>query len=337
MPINSHVDRRKLLKLGAAAAGGVLATPFISKFASAQGGLAGKTIGFSQSYVTTNWIKAQREGVIQTAKKYGLETIVTDANHQPTKQITDLEDLVTRRVDAIILSTYYSEAISPAVRHVNEAGIPLIVLSSALQPGVDYTVHLGTDTLATAKDAGDYYVKKLNGKGKVIQILGSPGSTVNQHRGEGWHSVIDKVPEIEVIGQVQADYDRAKALRGMEDMLQAHGHIDAVYTHSEDMAMGALQAVKEAGRLDEMFITGYDGVSPEILQDIMEGEIEGVWYYAPFGTEGVDAAAAVLRGEAVKKDYKFPSPFISKANVLDYYDPDTGKAKVASSRFQPGG
>ncbi len=328
------ISRRGVLRIGAAATAGALSTPFIARAGmAADKDVSGKTIGFSQSYVTTNWIKDQREGVIQGAKKYGLNTVITDANHSPAKQITDLEDLVTRGVDVILISTYFSEAIAPAVREINRAGIPIVVLSSNLTGDVDYTVHLGTDTLATAKKAGEYYVKRLNRKGKVIQIIGSPGSTVNQQRGEGWHDVIDKVPGIEVVGKVNADYDRAKALRGMEDMLQAHSHIDAVYTHSEDMAMGALQAVEEANRLKEMWITGYDGVSPEILKDIYEGKIAGVWYYAPFGTESVDAAVAILRGENVKKDYLFSSPFIGKDNIGEFYDEKTGKAKIVRSQF----
>ncbi|MGB7602821.1 MAG: substrate-binding domain-containing protein, partial [Candidatus Sulfotelmatobacter sp.] len=268
------LNRRRLLASAAAGLGAALCPPWLMGLAHAgQSPVAGKTIGFTQSYVTTQWIREQREGVVETAEKYGIKTVVLDAAGRPAKQISGIEDLVTRHVDAILISTYFSEAITPAVREANQAGIPIIVLSSGLSGNVDWACHLSVDTLASARTAGQYFVDRLKGRGNVIQIEGSPGSTVNRNRGKGWHEVIDKVPGIKVIGQVMAEYDRAKALKGMEDMLQAHPKIDAVYAHSEDMALGAIQAIKEAGRQKEMFVTGYDGVIPETLKAIYDGDL----------------------------------------------------------------
>ena len=168
-----------------------------------------------------------------------------DAQSRADKQVTDIEDLITRKVDVILISTYFTEAIAPAVREVNRANIPIIVLSSALVGGVDWSVLLSVDTVASARTAGEYFVKRLNGTGNVVQIDGSPGSTVNQDRGKGWHEVVDKVTGIKVVGHIMADYDRAKALKGLEDILQANTKVDGVYTHSGPMAMGAIQAVRE--------------------------------------------------------------------------------------------
>jgi len=325
------LSRRSLLQAGAAGLAGI-SMPFVARGARAS--VEGKTIGFTQSFVTTEWIRQQREGVLETAEKFGLETIVLDAANRPAKQISDIEDLVVRNVDAILISTYFSEAISPAVREANRAGIPVIVLSSGLVGDVDWTVQLTVDTYASAKTSGEYFVKRLNGKGKVVQIEGSPGSTVNQNRGKGWHDVVDKEPRIEIVGHVMADYDRAKALKGMEDMLQANAKIDGVYAHSEDMALGAIQAIRESGRASEMFVTGYDGVAAETLKAIHEGELAMVMSYHPFGVEGVEAAVRVLENKPTPKNISFPAPMIDKQNVLDYYDPETGKARLAPSRLQ---
>ena len=327
-----EINRRRLLQAGAVGIVG-LATPWLARSASAQPALAGKTIGFSQSFVTTEWIREQRQGVLDTAQKLGLQTVVLDAANHPAKQISDIEDLVTRRVDAILISTYFAEAIAPAVREANRANIPLIVLSSSLVGDVDWTVQLSVDTLASARTAGEYFVKRLHGTGNVVQIEGSPGSTVNQKRGIGWHEVVDKVPGIKVVGRIMADYDRAKALKGMEDMLQAHARIDGVYTHSEDMALGAIQAVREAGRASGTFVTGYDGVASETLKAIYDGELAMVMSYHPFGVEGVEAAARVLQNKPTPKTIAFAAPMIDRNNVMDYYDPATGKAKLAPSRL----
>lgn len=332
MKARNDIHRRRVLQLGSAGLGGAIAMPWIARPAAAQSA-AGKTLGFSQSFVTTEWIRQQREGVLQTAQKLGMKTVVLDAANRSAKQISDIEDLVTRRVDAILISTYFSEAITPAIREANRAKIPIIVLSSGLSGDADWAVHLTVDTLASARTAGEYFVKKLGGQGNVVQIEGSPGSTVNQNRGKGWHEVVDKVPGIKLVGRVMADYDRAKALKGMEDMLQANAKIDAVYTHSEDMALGAIQAVRESGRAKNMFVTGYDGVANETLKAIYGGELDMVMSYHPFGVEAVEAAARVLEGKPTPKTILFSAPMINKANVEDYYDPATGKAKLAPSRF----
>jgi ribose transport system substrate-binding protein len=332
-PSNPDRERRRVLKLGALGAGSVALSPWLSTLAHAQSPVAGKTIGFSQSYVTTEWIREQRQGVLATASKFGLKTVVLDAANSPAKQVSDLEDLITQQVDAILISTYFAEAITPAVREIDRSGIPLIVLSSGLVGDVKWNVYLSVDTLASARTAGQYFVDRLKGTGNVVQIEGSPGSTVNQARGRGWHEVVDKNPGIKVVGHIMADYDRAKALKGMEDVLQANPKIDGVYAHSEDMALGAIQAIHEAGREKEMFVTGYDGVAAETLKSIYDGSLAMVMSYHPFGVESVEAAVRVLEKKPIPNTIAFAAPMISKQNVLDYYDPSTGKTKLAPSRL----
>src|SRR5215210_1525443 len=142
----TFVDRRSLLRMGAATAVGLSGLPFIQRTAWAETGVEGKTIGFSMSFSNTEWIKQQYAGVLESAKKYNLKTVIYDANDQPTKQIRDLEDLVVRNVDAILISTYYAEAIRPAIKEINGAGIPIIVLSSPLAGDAQFACHLAADT-----------------------------------------------------------------------------------------------------------------------------------------------------------------------------------------------
>jgi ribose transport system substrate-binding protein len=136
-----------------------------------------------------------------------------------------------------------------------------------------------------------------------------------------------------MVGHVMADYDRVKALKGMEDMLQGHDKIDGVYTHSEDMALGAVQAVREAGRAKEMFVTGYDGVATETLRTIYNGQLAMVMSYHPFGVEAVEVAARVFQGKPTPKKIVFATPMIDKSNVTNYYDPATDTVKVGPSRL----
>src|SRR3546814_15848750 len=111
------------------------------------------------SFSNTEWIRQQYNGVVETAKAYGLETVIYDANDQPTKQVRDLEDLVVRYADVILISTYYAEAIRPAVEDINRAGLPLIMTSYPLAEGGDVACHLAADTPGPARPAGQLYAE----------------------------------------------------------------------------------------------------------------------------------------------------------------------------------
>lgn len=334
--MHDQLSRREFLQVGSGALGGLMLAGWGRPAgAAAASDVAGKTIGFSMSWTTTEWVVQQHQGVTQMAAKYGMKVISFDAGDNPAKEVTNLEDLVTRKVDVIIISTYYAEAITPAIRTINSAGIPLVVLSSSLATGTNFNSHLSVDTLATAREAGRLYVKRLGGKGKVVQIEGKPGSVVNQMRGKGFREVIDKEKGIEVVAHVVANYERGQALRVMEDVLRSQRKIDAVYCHNNEMALGAIRAAKEAGRAKEMWFTGYDGLTVEELQAIYNGDLYGCFYYLPFGAEGVEVAVRILRGQKVPKEIVYPSPFMSKENITDWYDPATKTRKPAVPRPIP--
>jgi len=156
---------------------------------------------------------------------------------------------------------------------------------------------------------------------------------VNQLRGKGFREVVDKEKDIKVIAHVIANYERVQALKAMEDILQAHRNIDVVYCHNDDMALGAMQAFREAGRKGEAKIYGVDGIQAEALQAILDGEMTGTWLYLPLGSEGVELAVHILSGQKVPRKLVVPSPMIHKGNVLEYYDPTAKKRKVASVKL----
>jgi len=322
--------RRGLLKGGVAGLT-LIAAPYV-RTSNAQS-LAGKKIGYSMSFSTIEWLVAQRRGVTETAQKMKFELSVADAADKPTKQVQDLEDFITRRMDAIIVSTYYAEAIAPAIKEINTAGIPLVVLSSSLVGGADWTCRLAADNLATARRAGKYYVEKLGANAKVVHIEGKTGSVVNQERSKGWREEIDKAG-VQVVGHAVANYERSQALRKMEDFLQAQRQIDAVYCNNDDMALGALQAAKEAGRNKGMLITGYDGIQPQVMAAIYAGDLHGTWQYTPMGIEGVEVAAKILQGQKVPKEILFQSPFITKENVTEIWDPQSNQMKPFPSQLK---
>ena len=325
----TNISRRKVLKSSA-----ILAAPFIARFSRAAGPMAGKRMGYSMSFATVEWLVMQRRGVQEAADAAGFDLVFSDARDNPAKQVRDLEDMVTQKCDVILISTYYAEAITPAVKMINDAGIPVVVLSSSLAGDASWTCHLSTDTLGTARAAGEYFVKNLGGKGRVVQIEGKPGSLVNQARGKGWAEVIAKNPGIEIVKHVVANYERMQALRHMEDILQSTRDISAVYCHNDEMALGAIKAIKEAGREQELWLTGYDGIQLDALEAIHKGALRATWQYLPFGTEAVDAAVRILQGMKVPREIVFPSPLITQDNVADFYDAKQRKVKPFKSQLR---
>jgi ribose transport system substrate-binding protein len=322
-------SRRDALKSSA-----LLAAPFIARYSRAAGPMAGKRMGYSMSFATIEWLVTQRRGVEEAAQAAGFELVFADARDNPAKQVRDLEDMVTRKCDVILISTYYAEAITPAVRMINEAGIPLVVLSSSIKGNISWTCHLSTDTLGTARAAGEYFVKTLGGKGRIVQIEGKPGSVVNQMRGSGWREVIARNPGIEIVKHVVANYERMQALRHMEDILRSTRDISAVYCHNDEMALGAIKAIKEAGRSKDIWLTGYDGIQQDALEAVHNGDLRATWQYLPFGSEAVDAAVKILQGVIVPKEIVFPSPLITRDNIGEFYDAKARKVKPFKSQLK---
>lgn len=322
-------SRRDALKSSA-----LLAAPFIARYSRAAGPMAGKRMGYSMSFATIEWLVTQRRGVEEAAQAAGFELVFADARDNPAKQVRDLEDMVTRKCDVILISTYYAEAITPAVRMINEAGIPLVVLSSSIKGNISWTCHLSTDTLGTARAAGEYFVKTLGGKGRIVQIEGKPGSVVNQMRGSGWREVIARNPGIEIVKHVVANYERMQALRHMEDILRSTRDISAVYCHNDEMALGAIKAIKEAGRSKDIWLTGYDGIQQDALEAVHNGNLRATWQYLPFGSEAVDAAVKILQGVKVPKEIVFPSPLITRDNIGEFYDATARKVKPFKSQLK---
>lgn len=326
-----HLSRRQLLASGATLVAAGVATPLTSFEALAQA-MKGKKLGYSQSFSTIEFLVKQRQGVIDTANKYGFEVSVVDANDRPAKQVSDLEDFITRKMDIILISTYYAEALTPAIKQINAAGIPIVMLSSSLAGDAQWTSRVAADNLTTARKAGELFVKKLNGKGNVVHIEGKTGSVVNQERTRGWREVIDK-SDIKVVGHGVANYERVQALRKMEDFLQANRKIDGVYCNNDDMALGAIQAIKEANRQGEMFVVGFDGVQPQVMAAINSGEMYGTYLNEPFGIPAVEVAVKILQGVKVPRDIFIDSPLITKENVTEFWDPATNKMKPSKSRL----
>ena len=183
----------------------------------------------------------------------------------------DVENLITKNPDAIIIDTCDSDAIVSSIEACNEAGIPVFTMDREANGG-DVISHIGYDAIKSGKLAGQFLVDSLGGKGKIVELQGIMGTNVAQQRSEGFNSVIAENPDMEIVACQVADFDRAKAMSVMENILQANPEIDGLYAANDEMLLGALEAMDAAGRTADIVKVGCDAID-----DTLEAIKDNVW------------------------------------------------------------
>ena len=249
------------------------------------------------------------------------EFIFTDAGGSNEKQIADVEDLISRGVDLIMMSPREAQALVPAVEAIKAAGIPLVVLDREIV-GEDYNVFIGGNNLQIGDELGKYTAANAPEGFKYLELEGIPGATPTIQRHEGFTAQIEG--SAERLDAQPANYDLAPAIPIMEDWLTKYkGEFQVIYAHNDPMILGAINVLKEAGyQPGEVFLVGVDG-QREAFEAIKEGWLQATAIYATGGALGLDMAVRVLKGESVPKRIITETPVITAENVDDFYDPDS--------------
>lgn len=284
----------------------------------------GYKIGMSIDTTSQAWRAGLVEDVTKEAEKHeDVELTVTDADGNTTKQISDVEDLITKGVDAILISPIESQPLTAVCKKAYDQGIHVIVLDRELE-GEDWTCFIGANNKDIGKAAGEFIKEYMteNGLTKLVEIQGTPGSSPCRDRAEPVDEVL-KGSDIEMIAQQPGNWVETDAIELTENLLQAHpeGEIDVIYAQCDVMALGAMKALKSAGR-DEIKIISIDG-QKEAYEAIKDGSMVGTFTYPFPGAEGVKTAIKLIDGGEVGKVINMPSELITKDNVDDVYDPDS--------------
>jgi ribose transport system substrate-binding protein len=260
-------------------------------------------IGFSQASSNS----AHRNTMTTRNQSYAAEKlkdvnlIVTNAEGKSAKQISDVESLMVQGMKVLMISAQDGAAIAPTIKQVMAAGIPVITLERSLDTPV--TLHVGPHNKPIGVLAGNFIKEKLGGKGNVVEIKGDPAVAPAVERHDGFAEAIAGT-EIKVIAETHADWDQEKALKFMEDTLQRFpaGQIQAVYTHNDNMAFGALRAIQAAGRDKEgILIVGIDGENAAI-RAVAKGDLAATFTYSTVAPEGVIAAHALATNDMAALD-----------------------------------
>lgn len=287
------------------------------------------TIGFSQVVMNHPFRVANVESLKAAAAALPDdvgELIVTDAQGDVNKEIANVESLIARGVDAIIISSLSGKAIYPAYREVAQAKIPLIIFASGApeEEGVPYVSYVATDEVAMGQRAADYIANKLEGKGNLVIIEGVVESTNSILRTQGFNPQIEKYwTGIKVVARQSGQWLRLPTTEVMTSILQANPDVNAVFAQNDEMALGAIDALTKAGKTQGVFVVGMDA-QKEALQAIKAGglfdmTIKNEWN----GTVALETAIKAVRGETVSPRVVLDVPMVNRFNIDQIYDPES--------------
>ena len=217
-------------------------------------------IGLSISTLNNPFFVALKEGAEEQANEMDATLTVADAQNDAAKQVNDVEDMIQKGMDLILINPTDSEAVGAAVQAANDAGIPVITVDRNAETG-DVVAHVASDNVAGGQLAGDYMVELVGEGQKVVELEGIPGASATRDRGQGFNEAIDG--KLEVVAKQSANFDRAEGLTVMENILQDNKDIVAVFAHNDEMALGAVQALEAAG-MSDVKVIGFDATDDAV-------------------------------------------------------------------------
>jgi ABC-type sugar transport system substrate-binding protein len=282
-------------------------------------------VGFSQMENNNPWRIAETNSIKEEAVRRGdkFELVVTDAQGQTSKQVSDVEDLIARRVDAIFLAPREFEGLAPALQAARQAKIPVFLIDreAAGTAGEDYVAFLGSNFIEQGRRAAEWLIKQTNGKAGIVELTGTAGSSVARDRSQGFLDAIQGHPEMKVIASQTGDFSRATGQKVMENIIQSKGkEITAVYAHNDEMALGAIQALKAAGMKpgQDVLVVSVDG-ERAALEAIINGEMNVTVESNPrFGPLAFDTLEKYLGKQGVPVRITLEDRFFDASNARQY-------------------
>lgn len=272
-------------------------------------------IGLSMNTQTNPFFVDVKDGVQKAADEHGIELFVTDAQDDPSIQMKDIENLITKDPDAIIIDPCDSDAIVASVEACNAAGIPVFTMDRQSNGG-EVIAHIGYDAIKSGRIAGQYLVDTLGGKGNVVEIQGIMGTNVAQDRSKGFNEVMKENPDMKIVATAVANFDRAQAMTVVENILQANPKIDGMYCANDEMLLGALEAVEAAGRKDEIVMIGCDAID-DTVEALKAKRVDATIAEPPFflGKAILNTAVEHLNGKTIEKNVILDNSLVTQENV----------------------
>ncbi|PIP00118.1 substrate-binding domain-containing protein [Pleomorphomonas carboxyditropha] len=290
-------------------------------------------VGFSNRTLNGPYFSALTEHIKNKGAAEGWTVITTDARADLNKQIADVEDMLARDLDYLILNPQDPAAGLRIVKEANAKKVPVIIIDSDLAIGADVITRIAPDNAKNNQLIGEYAVSQFGDTPiQVALISGNQGNLVGQTRSMNFfRGIIDgqlraaAKTNFSIVTQVWGGWDQQGGLKAMEDVLAAHPETNAVYTENDDMALGAVHALKAAGKLKDVKVYSYDG-NKNAYKSIIDGEMQATGENNPeiMAQMVVDTIKKYDAGEHQFPDYSLCPPLmVNKDNAEKVYNPDS--------------
>lgn len=274
-------------------------------------------IGFSQCTTADMWRKTM-DYEMQNELIYfpGLHLIIKDAQNSSTKQIADIQELLSEGIDLLIVSPNESEPLTGIVSEVYKKGIPVILIDRKIE-STDYSAFIGGNSYQIGKEAGKYAVKLLKGKGNIIEISGLEGSSPAKERHKGFVEEITKAPGIDITRSLSGEWEVAISEKVMNKYLEQDEPFDLVFAHNDVMALGAYKAYIRKFKQKNAFFIGVDGLPGAScgIQAVMDKKLDATLLYSTGGSLAISLAWDLLNNKPVTKENILNTLVIDSTNV----------------------
>ena len=291
--------------------------------------LHAQTIGVSIPAATHGWAGGLNFHAEQTkarleAANPGLKVVLVTAN-SASEQANDLEDLVAiHRMDALVILPFESAPLTGPVRNAKRRGVFVTVVDRGLsEPGI-HDVYVAGNNAEMGRVSGEYIKERLDGSGKIVVLRGMP-TVIDEQRFDGFMSALEG-SDVEVLDDQYANWNRDDGFTVMQDFLSRFSEIDAVWAQDDDIAIGVIQAVRQARRQEELFIVGGGGMK-DIVKRVMDGDeltpVDVLYPPSMISTAMELTALKLISDTPIEGEYILGSPLITRENAEDYYFPDS--------------
>jgi len=293
--------------------------------------LSGLTIGYCSPSLNAPFYVVLSQYIEVYAEAYGMTFVMADGQDDIIKQITSMEDLISSGVDVMILNPLDHKALVPAVNAASGSGVPVFIVDSQIDEAADFVTSVQASNEGNGWLIGEWTVNQLSHTDiHTALISGSQGNPVGQAKRLGFFEGYTETQlmtrgnsDLNILAQGWGNWTLLGGIEAMEDILSAHPEVNLLVAENDAMAMGAMKAIEESGKSDQVLIVGYDG-QKEVYELIREGRYGATALNSPkeLARLVVESVVRYKNGERLDKVIHTPAVLITKENVERYYDPE---------------
>jgi inositol transport system substrate-binding protein len=273
-------------------------------------------VGVSMQGLEAPYVAAVQQHLENSVKNSEVEAVFLDAQSNVEKQISQIEQFIAWKVDVIILNPISYTGCAPAVDAANKAGIPIVALITRVANQDKANSFVGSDHKDSGIIEAEMVAKEIGGKGNIVVIEGVMGIDAQIQRMEGYKEVLAKYPDIKIVAQQAANWQRSEAFAITENWIKSGKKFDVVLSQNDNMALGALRAVEQANLVSKIKVFGIDG-DKDALEAVKAGRLAGtVFQDAKRQAErAVECAIKLTKGEPIEKYYVIPFKAVTEENA----------------------